>query len=539
MFLGFDLSTQQLKVAVLDRNQQVLDTFVVSFDSDLPEFKTKKGVHQDGDEITAPVELWLRAIDLLFSRMQQQQFPFDQVVGVCGSAQQHGSVYWNDRAGSILANLRELGDLRDALSWPSAPNWQDHSTNDDVREFESRFGLEKLVHTTGSRSYTRFTGPQIRKFIRTKPEVYRQTARISLISSFLTSVFVGRLVGIEESDACGMNLYDIPNRCWSDELLSICSFDEPDALRQKLGCVIPVEQQKVGLISRYFVAKYGFSPDCHVNSFTGDNLSTIISLPLLKDEILVSLGTSTTVLLVTDQYKPNRNYNLFIHPTLADHYMIMICYCNGSLAREEIRDQLHPPTWDRFDEILDRSKFAGQVGCYFKLNEIVPYKKAQVIRGVYRDNEFRLCERESPEQDVQTIVVSQAISCKLRSSVCLSITQPDSLGLARDLVIDDSPITSLQLSQRPAKCVFVGGGSRNQSILNKFATVLNGVENFRFDNSNSCAIGGAFKAFPRFSEVLEEFDYSKLIKFEPQCLDGFADFRDGFIGLEMLEQRLA
>jgi hypothetical protein len=41
---------------------------------------------------------------VLLSQMQEEGFPFGRVVGLSGSGQQHGSVYWREGAGEILTH---------------------------------------------------------------------------------------------------------------------------------------------------------------------------------------------------------------------------------------------------------------------------------------------------------------------------------------------------------------------------------------------------------------------------------------------------
>lgn len=67
----------------------------------------------------------------------------------------------------------------------------------------------------------RFSGPQILRFHTKYPEAYKATARISLVSSFLASVFLGRIAPIDISDVGGANLWDIKNGRWHEDLLAL------------------------------------------------------------------------------------------------------------------------------------------------------------------------------------------------------------------------------------------------------------------------------------------------------------------------------
>lgn len=72
-----------------------------------------------------------------------------------------------------------------------------------------------LIHH--GRAYERFTGNQIARFAKNHPAEYEDTERISLVSSFVTSLLRGDFAPIDFSDGCGMNLLNIHTRrwCWS------------------------------------------------------------------------------------------------------------------------------------------------------------------------------------------------------------------------------------------------------------------------------------------------------------------------------------
>lgn len=538
-FLGLDLSTQQLKIIVTTESLKALQTYHVEFDK---EYKKKYGIAKgvlvgnDG-EITSPVHMWLEALDHVLGQMKADGFPFSQVVGISGSAMQHGSVFWSAKASEALSHMDpelSLTDcLKDAFALTTSPNWQDHSTGKEMKEFEEVVGgPDKLAQKTGSRAHFRFTGLQIRKLAkRSDPEAYRACERISLVSSFLASVFIGKLSGIEEADACGMNLYDLSKREFDDELLAVAAGVHPDLdnaseteqkegvdeLKRKLGPIVPVGYESIGSISEYFIGKYAFLRKTKIFSFTGDNLATIISLPLEENDVLVSLGTSTTVLLVTEQCETSSQYHLFKHPTLASAFMGMICYCNGSLAREKVRDELNEKhgeekeSWDRFNALLDQSKtFDGKLGIYFPLGEIVPSAPAQYKLAQLNGDKVETVDTWDVEEDVTSIVESQTISCRMRAGPLLcnsnvSAKESNDAQLKElyndlherfgDIYTDGKQQTFGSLTSRPRNVYYVGGASKNRSIINKMSSIFGATGgNYQIEIPNACALGGAYKA---------------------------------------------
>ncbi|KAH3664039.1 hypothetical protein OGAPHI_004753 [Ogataea philodendri] len=556
LFLGFDLSTQQLKVISIHSDLSHHKTYRVEFDTELSEYGIRKGVFSNDEtgEINAPVEMWVEALEMCFDKMKKDDFPFSDVKAMSGSCQQHGSVYWSYEAPELLKSLSADKPLAkqlapNAFTFQMSPNWQDHSTGPELKIFEESVGGgDELARITGSRAHYRFTGPQIRKLAsRIDPKKYHETYRISLVSSFLSSLLCCKITNIEESDGCGMNIYDIQKSQYDDGLLAVtagvhpkidqCSESETKAgiqeLKDKLGPLDPVGHKSIGTIGHYFVSKYGFSESCKVYSFTGDNLATILALPLGANDTLISMGTSTTALLVTSTYKTSENYHIFKHPTLKDHYMGMLCYCNGALAREIVRDKLNEKykepknSWDKFNSLLDKSvplngKF--ELGIYFPLGEIIPNAKPCERRFRFDVDKKELLEVEpwSIEEDVNSIIESQALSCRLRMGPLLASTSKqqlvDKYGVLSklekygEIQADGKPQSQDALLCRPKKVFYVGGSSKNPSIVAKYCDILGPTEdNYKIDISDACALGGCFKSLWSFGSESGEIkdDYMK------------------------------
>lgn len=488
----------------------------VDFDADLSHYGIQKGVltNPAKGEIFAPVAMWLEAVDLVLDRLKEQGLDFSRVQGLSGAGMQHGTVFWNFSAEDVMANLDASqplkGQLEQAFSHEHSPNWQDASTQEQCEQFDACLGSPSaLSEVTGSSAHHRFSGPQILRFRKKYPDHYEKTARISLVSSALATIFLGKVAPIDIGDVCGMDLWDIKSGQWNDKLLELAAGDSHKAseLASKLGKVFKHEDMlkdgggALGTISPYFCSRYGFPKSCSVVPCTGDNPATILALPLRESDAMVSLGTSTTFLMSTTNYKPDPAYHFMNHPTTPGLYMFMLCYKNGGLAREHIRDALNgdskDTSWDRFNEVATSMPPMGQhgrtdpmkMGLYFPRPEIVPNVKAGTWRYTYSSSSDELnavCEGSDewplPDGDVRTIVESQFLSLRLRSE-SLVTPQP-------------SPNKQSMLPAQPRRIYLVGGGSQNTAIARICGEVLGSSEGvYKLDiGGNACALGAAYKA---------------------------------------------
>ena len=161
LYLGFDLSTQQLKGLAVTSDLGLEYEATFDFDADSKGFGIKKGVitNEQEHEVYAPVALWLHAIDVLLQRLTQKGIDFNRVQGISGAGQQHGSVYWSVDGESALQNLESSKTLEEqldhAFSYPFSPNWQDASTQKECDAFDEKLpgGEEELALNTGSKAH--------------------------------------------------------------------------------------------------------------------------------------------------------------------------------------------------------------------------------------------------------------------------------------------------------------------------------------------------------------------------------------------------
>uniref|UniRef100_A0A8D3AGQ7 Xylulose kinase n=1 Tax=Scophthalmus maximus TaxID=52904 RepID=A0A8D3AGQ7_SCOMX len=473
LYLGFDFSTQQLKVVVIDGNMEVVHQSNVQFDSELPEFRTVGGVHLHDDRltVTSPVLMWVKALNLLLDKMKRGGLDLTRVSALSGSGQQHGSVYWRRGARETLTRLDQDQDLdldlhqllQDCFSVSDSPVWMDSSSQRQCDALqEAAGGAERLSHITGSRAYERFTGNQIMKLRQTRAEEFQDTERISLVSSFAASLFLGDYAAIDHSDGSGMNLMDINTRSWSE----ICLEAVAPGLARLLGTPLP-STSVLGPISSYFVRRYGFSPRCQVVTFTGDNPASLAGMRLKPGDVTVSLGTSDTVFLWLQQPRPALEGHVFCNPVDGQAYMALLCFKNGSLTRERVRNQFAGGSWELFSAALKDTPLGnhGNIGFYFDTMEITP-----PAVGVHRfDRDDAEVSSFGPQVEVRALVEGQFLSRRLHA---------ERLGFS---------------ASTRSRVVATGGASSNKEILQVLSDVFN-TPVFTMDLSNSACLGSAYRA---------------------------------------------
>lgn len=469
LYLGLDFSTQQLKVVVIDGDLSVVHQDSVQFDSELPHFRTQGGVHIHADRltVTSPVLMWVQALDLLLDKMKRAGLDFSRVRALSGSGQQHGSVFWRTGASQTLKQLDPDWTLhhllQDSFSVLDSPVWMDSSSSQQCQDLQDAAGgALRLAQITGSRAYERFTGNQIAKLRQSRAEEYQHTERISLVSSFAASLFLGSYAAIDYSDGSGMNLLDIRTKTWSQ----VCLEATAPHLDQLLGAPLP-STSVLGPVSSYFVHRYGFSENCSVVAFTGDNPASLAGMRLQQGDIAVSLGTSDTVFLWIQQPRPALEGHIFCNPVDWQAYMALLCFKNGSLTRERVRNECAGGSWEGFSAALRDTPLGnnGHIGFYFDTMEITP-----PAVGIHRfDSDDSEVSSVSPQVEVRAVVEGQFLSRRLHA---------ERLGYS---IIPGTRVLA------------TGGASSNREILQVLSDVFNAPV-YTIDLSNSACLGSAHRA---------------------------------------------
>ena len=92
--------------------------------------------------------------------------------------------------------------------------WNDGRTSEETDYLNNVIGKEKLSGYTANIAFTGFTAPKVLWVKKHEPENFARIEKIMLPKDYLAY----RLSGVhctDVSDASGMLLFDVKNRCWS------------------------------------------------------------------------------------------------------------------------------------------------------------------------------------------------------------------------------------------------------------------------------------------------------------------------------------
>jgi xylulokinase len=333
----------------------------------------------------------------------------------------------------------------------------DSSTSVECAEIRDALGgIKATAQQTGSDTFERFTGPQIRKFYKTEPANYDATSSIALVSSFMASVLAGKIAPIDHGDGAGMNLMDIQTKTWHLDALK--------ATAPKLKAKLPplAEPWKVvGGVSPYFAKKYGLNPDAQALVWSGDNPCSVIGLGLIQEgNVAVSLGTSYTYFGCMKRCRVDERGEGSVFGAPTGDYMTLICYKNGALACEKIRDQ-YDLDWSGFNQMILASPPGNHGGI------MLPWFEAEIVPRVNKPGIHRFdLDQKDASANCRAIVEAQMMSMRIHSA---------------------------WMKIKPTRIYTTGGASANTAILQIMADVMNCPVS-RIEVSKSAALGAALGA---------------------------------------------
>ena len=342
-------------------------------------------------------------------------------------------------AGGQMHGLVAL-DAQDHVLRP-AILWNDGRTQEETDYLNEKIGREKLTEYTGNIAFAGFTAPKILWMKKHEPGLFAKIAKIMLPKDYINYMLSG-VHCTDYSDASGMLLLDVKNRCWSRPMLEICGITMEQMPK------LYESYETVGTLKPSMAQELGLSEKVRIAAGAGDNAAAAIGTATVGDGACnISLGTSGTIFISSDGFRVDSGNSLHAFDHADGGYHLMGCMlsaasCNKWWMEEIIGTEDFPKEQEGItDEKLGRNHV------YF-----LPYLMGE--RAPHNDPAARGCfiglTMDSSRADM-TQAVLEGVAFGIR----------DSLEAARKLGID---------VQRSMIC---GGGAKSPLWKKIFADVLN------------------------------------------------------------------
>lgn len=176
--------------------------------------------------------------------------------------------------------------------------WCDQRSHEQTKEMLELLPYEKWLDITANPPIAAWTAAKILWVRRHEPENYRKCRHILLPKDYVRYVLTG-VFATEVSDASGMQLLDVKNRCWSDQVLDVLEID-----RAMLGRVYE-SQEVTGYLRPEIAKECGLTTETAVVGGSADNAGAAIgSGVVMGGDAFTTLGTSAVVYTALDTYMP-------------------------------------------------------------------------------------------------------------------------------------------------------------------------------------------------------------------------------------------
>lgn len=268
--IGIDLGTSGTKTVLFDRSGKVVASKTIEY----PLYQPQNGwAEQD------PNDWWQAAAGTIRAVIDESGVSPSDIKGVGISGQMHGLVML-DQDGKVLR--------RSII-------WCDQRTAAECAEITEKVGARRLIEITANPALPGFTASKILWVRNHEPEIYAHCAHILLPKDYVRYMLTGEFA-TEVSDASGMQLLDVPNRCWSKELLQILDIDE------KLLAKVYESPEITGTITEEAAKLTGLAAGTIVVGGAGDNAAAAVGTGVVREgKAFTTIGSSGVVFAHTDK----------------------------------------------------------------------------------------------------------------------------------------------------------------------------------------------------------------------------------------------
>ena len=245
-----------------------------------------------------------------------------QIAGIGVGGQMHGLV--------ALDSADEV--VRPAILW------NDGRTKKQTDYLNEVIGKKQLSEYTANIAFAGFTAPKILWMKENEPENFKKTAKIMLPKDYIAYKLSGTFC-TDYSDASGMLLLDVKNKCWSEQMMAVCG------IRREQLPDLYESFEVVGTLKPETAAELGLSTDVKIVAGAGDNAAAAVGTGTVGEgRCNISLGTSGTIFISSNQFRLDANNALHSFDHADGYYHLMGCMlsaasCNKWWMEEILKTQ--------------------------------------------------------------------------------------------------------------------------------------------------------------------------------------------------------
>ncbi len=325
LYIGVDLGTSAVKLLLMDEKGKIHK--IVS--KEYPLYFPNPGWSEQKPED------WF----------EQSMEGLKELVSECDKSQVAGISFGGQMHGLVILD-KEDNVIRPALLW------NDGRTYEECDYLNNVIGKDKLSEYTANISFTGFTAPKILWIKNKEPENFAKIEKIMLPKDYLAY----KLSGVhctDVSDASGMLLFDVKNRCWSKEMMEICDVKEEQLAK------IYESYEVVGTLKPEIAKELGLPETVKVIAGAGDNAAAAVGTGTVGDgRCNISLGTSGTIFISSRDIGVDKYNALHAFAHADGHYHLMGCMLSAASCNK---------WW--MEDILKTEDFGGEQAAIGELGE--------------------------------------------------------------------------------------------------------------------------------------------------------------------------
>lgn len=233
-------------------------------------------------------------------------------------------------------------DAQDEVVRP-AILWNDGRTTEETAYLNEQIGRERLTGYTANIAFAGFTAPKILWMQKNEPDLWAKVKKIMLPKDYLAYRLSGTFC-TDYSDASGMLLMDVKNKCWSKEMMEICHVS-----REQLPDLYE-SFEVVGTLKKEIASELGVPETVKVIAGAGDNAAAAVGTGTVgAKHCNLSLGTSGTLFVSSDKFGVDEHNALHSFAHADGGYHLMGCMLSAASCNK---------WW--MDEILKTKDYAGE-----------------------------------------------------------------------------------------------------------------------------------------------------------------------------------